>query len=117
MKKWLAAALCTPSTASSAAFTRASQWAHIMPLMVMVFLSISSASLLFVSVLSYTCGAAFATGAAAFFRRLLQPRSRRALLTTHTELRLMAAAAIMGFSVIPNAGYSAPAATGMPMAL
>ena len=46
-----------------------------------------------------------------------QPRRRRALDTTHTELRLMAAAAIMGFRVMPRAGYSTPAATGMPMEL
>ena len=43
-------------------------------------------------------------------------RKRRALLTTHTELRLMAAAAIMGLSVRP-AHENAPAATGMQIAL
>ena len=31
--------------------------------------------------------------------------------------QLMAAAAIMGFRVIPKAGYSTPAATGMPTEL
>ena len=34
------------------------------------------------------------------------------LNTTHRELRLMAAAAIIGFNVMPKAGYRAPAARG-----
>ena len=41
----------------------------------------------------------------------------RELSITETELRLMAAAAIIGESRIPNEGYSTPAATGMPMIL
>ena len=39
-------------------------------------------------------------------------------LRQHLELLSdMAAAASMGLKVMPNAGYSAPAATGMPSAL
>ena len=45
-----------------------------------------------------------------------QPRSRRAFDTTHTELRLMAAAAIMGLRFRPM-NDRAPAATGMHTAL
>ncbi len=41
-----------------------------------------------------------------------QPRRRRAFDTTHTLEQLMAAAAIMGFSVKP-ATLNRPAATGM----
>jgi len=44
-------------------------------------------------------------------------RSRSALLTTETELRLIASAAIIGDSTRPNAGYSTPAASGTPMPL
>jgi len=43
--------------------------------------------------------------------------SRRALPITDTELRLIAAAANMGLSRMPNAGYSTSAATGMPRTL
>ena len=42
---------------------------------------------------------------------------RRALLTTDTELRLIASAAIIGLSSRPNTGYSTPAAIGTPRAL
>ena len=45
-----------------------------------------------------------------------QRRRRRAFVTTHTELKLMAAAAIMGFKLKP-AQANTPAATGMQMAL
>src|SRR5262245_44980114 len=44
-------------------------------------------------------------------------RNRKALPITDTELRLMAALAIIGLSSNPNAGYSTPAATGTPRAL
>lgn len=44
-------------------------------------------------------------------------RSRKALLMTETELRLMAAPAMIGLSSRPKNGYSAPAATGIPNAL
>lgn len=44
------------------------------------------------------------------------PRKRKALVTTHTELTLIAAAAIIGFRLKP-AQANAPAATGMQMAL
>lgn len=43
-------------------------------------------------------------------------RKRKALVTTHTELTLIAAAAIIGFRLKP-AQANAPAATGMQMAL
>lgn len=44
-------------------------------------------------------------------------RSRNAFAITDTELRLMAALAIIGDSSTPKNGYSTPAATGMPSAL
>ena len=43
--------------------------------------------------------------------------SRKALLITDTELKLMAAAAIIGESSRPKKGYSTPAITGAPGAL
>ena len=45
-----------------------------------------------------------------------QVRRRSAFVTTKTELKPMAAAPIIGFSVTPH-GDSTPAATGMQMAL
>jgi len=42
---------------------------------------------------------------------------RRAFVTTETELRLIAAAAMTGLSSRPNTGYSTPAAIGTPAAL
>src|SRR5690606_1180943 len=49
---------------------------------------------------------------------LAPPRpSRKALVITDTELRLMASAASIGLSSRPNVGYRTPAATGTPMAL
>ena len=44
-------------------------------------------------------------------------RKRMELLITETELKLIAAAATIGDSSRPNAGYSAPAAIGTPSAL
>ena len=44
-------------------------------------------------------------------------RSRSALPMTETELKLMAAAAIIGERSSPKNGYSAPAAIGTPAAL
>jgi len=43
--------------------------------------------------------------------------SRKALVLTDTELKLMAAAAIVGDNNMPNTGYSTPAALGTPEAL
>ena len=43
--------------------------------------------------------------------------SLSALLITDTELKLIAAAAMIGLSRIPNAGYSTPAAIGTPTPL
>ena len=47
----------------------------------------------------------------------LTRRSRKALLTTDTELIAIAAAAKIGESSNPKAGYRTPAATGTPSAL
>lgn len=44
-------------------------------------------------------------------------RSRSAFDTTDTDDRLIASAAIMGDSTIPNHGYRTPAAIGMPITL
>lgn len=44
-------------------------------------------------------------------------RSRSALAITETELKLMAAAAIMGLNNTPRNGYRTPAAIGTPAAL
>ena len=52
----------------------------------------------------------------ASFQSLARP-SRRALPTTHTELRDMAAPANMGESRGPPKQYSSPAAMGMPTVL
>ena len=66
------------------------------------------------SVLSMGADAGASDGTAG--RSGFQPRRRRAFVTTHTELRLMAAAAIMGLRFRPM-NDSAPAATGMHTAL
>jgi hypothetical protein len=47
----------------------------------------------------------------------LTRRNRNALPITDTELKLMAAAAIMGDSSRPKKGYNTPAATGTPSEL
>src|SRR3984957_11613278 len=44
-------------------------------------------------------------------------RRRNALAITETELKLIAAAAIIGLSSNPNTGKSTPAASGTPNAL
>jgi hypothetical protein len=44
-------------------------------------------------------------------------RSLSALAITETELKLIAAAAIIGFKSRPNAGKSTPAASGTPTTL
>jgi hypothetical protein len=41
----------------------------------------------------------------------------RLFVTTLTELRAIAAPAIIGLSINPVSGYSTPAATGMPITL
>ena len=43
--------------------------------------------------------------------------NRRLFVTTLTELKAMAAPAIIGFSKKPFTGYRIPAATGIPMRL
>jgi hypothetical protein len=43
--------------------------------------------------------------------------SRRELLITETELKLIAAAAIIGDNSIPKNGYNTPAAIGTPAVL
>jgi len=57
------------------------------------------------------------SSADAAFSQILARRRRRAFAMTETELKLIAAAAIIGFSKSPNAGYSTPAAIGTPAAL
>ena len=47
----------------------------------------------------------------------LNRRSRSALPTTNTELKLIASAAIIGFILRSKAAYQQPAAIGMPMML
>ena len=49
--------------------------------------------------------------------RLRAARRRSALAMTDTELSDIASAATTGLSRMPNAGYSTPAAIGMPSAL
>ena len=44
-------------------------------------------------------------------------RSRKAFAITETELKLIAAAAIIGLRSTPKSGKSTPAATGTPRAL
>lgn len=51
------------------------------------------------------------------FRHTSARRRRRALPTTETELKLMAAAAITGDKSSPKNGYSTPAAIGTPKVL
>ena len=48
---------------------------------------------------------------------LLKYRSRRALVTTETELIAMAKPAIIGFNKCPVKGYKTPAAKGIPKLL
>ena len=81
---------------------------RVLVVMVHPFSSASSEALLIGSV----------AGTAAAMRRALgfQEKSRSALLTTNTDEKPMAAAAIMGLSVIPS-GESTPMATGMQIAL
>lgn len=59
------------------------------------------------------CGAG--VGGVLIYSRILFNRS--ALPITDTELKLMAAAAIIGESSMPKKGYNTPAATGTPNTL
>jgi hypothetical protein len=49
--------------------------------------------------------------------QILKRRNRNEFIITETELKLMAAAAIMGESKIPKTGYNMPAATEIPNTL
>jgi hypothetical protein len=51
------------------------------------------------------------------YQASLARRNRSAFVTTDTELNAIAAPANIGESRIPKAGYSTPAARGMPRAL
>ena len=124
---WLTSALCTPSRASRAFFTVASQWPHIMPSIWMVFFIVTfSVFISFctgqdlvshaVSAGSSRAGALCLGGASWAALRGLKVFSRRALVTTQTLERLMAAEAIIGFSVMPMA-VKTPAASGIQTAL
>ena len=102
----------TPSMALRAFSTWAWQWAHIMPLMLMVLV------IALVPFVSTDLGVPSETGAAGDSRRSGRKNlRRRALDTTHTEDRLMAAAPNMGESWSWNRGYHTPAARGMPIML
>ena len=48
---------------------------------------------------------------------ILKLRNRNEFIITETELKLIAAAAIIGESNIPKTGYSTPAATEIPNTL
>ena len=47
----------------------------------------------------------------------VQRRRRNAFAITDTELKLIAAAAIIGLNKIPKKGYKTPAAMGTPIVL
>ena len=49
--------------------------------------------------------------------QILKLRKRNEFIITETELKLMAAAAIMGESKIPKTGYNIPEATVIPKTL
>ena len=107
----------TPRTASRASLTWATQCSHIMPSTFSFF------SVMSVSFWSDAAGAALVAdgvgaGATAGARSGagLQARRRRALVTTKTDEKPIAAAPIMGLSVTPTPAR-APAATGMQTAL
>lgn len=91
------AALSTPSTACKAFLTKFAQCSHFMPSIII---------LLFIDVLLFKTSG------------LSENRRRRsAFVTTLTELKLIAAAAITGLSMTPKAGHNTPAATGIPTLL
>ena len=54
---------------------------------------------------------------AVFLGVALKKRRRSAFETTQTDERLIAAAPIIGLSLMPNGTHSRPAAIGMPMQL
>ena len=86
-----------------------------MPLIFTVFFIFASSSISMLVEISTAALAAvslLSTGG----RSSLNRRNRRALVTTHTLDRLMAAAANIGLSSTPRPD-SAPAATGMPIRL
>jgi hypothetical protein len=57
-------------------------------------------------------------GAASLFRKLeFRGSESQRVAITETELKLIAAAAIIGLSSKPNSGYKTPAARGIPKAL
>lgn len=64
---------------------------------------------------SFSSLRSFRRHAVPYYRR--SPRIRKAFAITETELKLIAAAAIIGLSNNPKSGYRTPAATGTPRAL
>ena len=113
--------------AFSAFSTRATQWGQVMPstrivLRTRAFSSASSAAAertigsRAVSVTSRTTGRA-EDGASGAAMEGLKSFRRSALVTTLTELKLIAAAANIGLSLRPKGMNSTPAASGMPMEL
>src|SRR5215207_6093859 len=69
-----------------------------------------------VAIPSCTCGVTSA-GPAAGSGAGCQRRSRLALVTTDSDDRAIAAAAMIGDRRMPKNGYNRPAAIGMPIAL
>ena len=92
---------------------------HIMPSTLIVF-SITFSSLFFAvsdGLGCSLCGRTIGSHACLTRSPALKKRRRSALDTTHTDERLIAAAPIIGLSLMPNGTHSAPAAIGMPMQL
>ena len=111
---WLTTASLTASSASSAFFTLASQWPHIIPSIFIVFV-IDFSSLSFgLFVLFFLSGVAFLSCLGSY---TLHRFSRKALVTTQKLDRLIAAAPNIGLSFHPNKGYHKPAASGIPITL
>ena len=103
-----ALAAVTPPRADRAFSTWATQWAHIMPsifrVLVIVFSSLCSSGSSVVMSTGQLPWQGDCSGGATDLNLLLKKRRRKALDTTHTELRLMAAAANMGLSCQPSRG-------------
>ena len=122
-------ALSTPATPARAFSTCILQCSHIIPSTTSVFFIITipfSSSLLSTPERSgmFSVESVFSLSSSAFAGPFVFPpvaglknRSRSALVTTHTEERLMAAEPIIGLRRRPKAGNRAPAATGMPRRL
>ena len=107
---WLTTASSTWGSASKHFLTRASQCAHIMPSIFIVF---SMVAVSFASILTSTVFIFLSR----FALRILKKFRRSAFVTTQTLERLIAAAPNIGFSCQPKSGIHTPAASGMPITL